>query len=279
MLTKMKNALLFLFLCFGHGIAQADHPIFFLLTHPRSTGTAFEKIMRTHGDMVVLHQPFLPPYLLGYLPKNHQYRKSLPPEVTYDDIKNHLFQLAETSPVFFKEQGYMVIDYLKANPDFLRHPQVKFAFLIRDPAKSILSYYRKLPVVDNSIIGHEQLWELFVMLQQELGTTPIVIDSDELLKHPLPILSRLGESWGLQFTEKDLQWDKGYADDWVFQEWYVEISDSIQLESYRGDVLREDDGTPKYLEVNELDARRRLQNIFRYQNVYYQKLLEHAVRL
>ncbi|HSW73072.1 MAG TPA: hypothetical protein VLG44_06680, partial [Chlamydiales bacterium] len=157
--------------------------------------------------------------------------------------------------------------------------QVKFAFLVRDPAKSILSYYKKMPGFDSSIIGHEQLWEIFVLLREKLGDNLVVIDSDRLLQNPLPILQKLGECWNLTFSEEDLLWDRGYADDWTFKEWYVEVGDSTQLESYRGDVPRFADGTPIYEEIEDTQTRERLQNFFRWQNFYYQKLLEYAIKI
>lgn len=258
---------------------HSDHPIYFLLTHPRATATAFEKILRTHGEMKVVHQPYLTPYLLNTLPMNHPYRSSLPDKMSYDEVTDQIFKLAKDGPVFFKEQSYIVLDYLKAHPELSLNPQVKFAFLVRDPAKSILSYYKKMPSVNNSIIGHEQLWELFVLLKENLGDDLVVIDSDQLLQNPLAILQKLGKSWGLNFSEDDIRWSKGYADDWTFKEWYVEVGDSTQLESYRGDVPRLPDGTPIYEEIENLYIREYLQNCFRWQNFYYQQLLEYAVTL
>jgi len=271
----LKKIALCIFLSFAFK-SQSDHPIYFLLTHPRATATAFEKILRTHGGLQVIHQPYLTPYLLNSLPLDHPYRKSLPKKMSYDEVTDQIFVLAKEGPVFFKEQSYIVLDYLKAHPEIYLNSQVKFAFLVRDPAKSILSYYKKMPGFDNSTIGHEQLWELFVILQEKLGKNLLVIDSDKLLKNPLPILQRLGESWGLTFTEEALHWDKGYADDWTFKEWYLEVGDSTQLESYRGDIPRLADGTPVYEEIEDLQERERLQNFFRWQNFYYQKLLEYA---
>jgi len=262
---------------------HASYPIHFLLTHPRSTGTAFEQIMRTHGDMTVLHQPFLDSFLLKWLPIGEPYLKNISPGLTDKDVGNKLFQLAEKQPVFLKEQGFIVLDYFKAYPDFYRNPQVKFAFLIRDPAKSIISCYYKMPSIDNmgiGLIGHEQLWELFNMIKDATGKTPIVIDSDELLKNPLAILNQLGDSWGMTFTEKDLHWKKGYADEWLHidSNWYVEVSDSTQLEPYRGDIPREADGTPAYAEVEDLQARKRLQNMYHSQIGFYHKLLQYAIQ-
>ena len=277
MLKKWKRFLLLALLFFAQAV-QADQPIYILATHPRATGTAFEKVIRTHKEITVLHAPFLDPYLVRKYGLNHPFTLQLPnPAITFDDVKNKLFALAKDSPVFFKESGYILVDYLKTNPEFYKNPQVKIAILIRDPAKSILSFYRKMPTVDESIIGHRQLWDIFTMLQEN-GKTPLVIDSDAFLKTPLPILNKLGESWGLHFDEKNLKWESGFEEDWYLKDWYVEVAASTQLESYRGDVPRLEDGTPAYLEVADEKDRKRLQDFYRIQNVYYQKLMQYALK-
>jgi hypothetical protein len=280
---RMKVSCFLLLVCLWMNLIHASHPIYFLLTHPRSTGTAFEKIMRTHGDTEVVHQPFLEPFLLKWLPADNPYLKNIPLDLTYNGIKNKLFQLAEKKSLFFKEQGYIVLDYFKAHPDFYQNPQVRFAFLIRDPAKSIISCYRKMPSIDNTgigLIGHKELWELFNMIQEFTGKPPLVIDSDDLLKTPLPILNKLGETWGMTFTEKDLHWEKGYVDEWLHIDgnWYIEVSNSIELGSYHGDVPCLEDGTPEYAEVEDLQARKRLQDMYHTQIGFYQKLLQYAVK-
>lgn len=277
MLKKIQTTLSFLLLFFAP--VGADHPIYILLTHPRATATAFEKVIRNQKNMTVLHAPFLDPYLSRKYGPNHSFTRTLKnPNITFDDVRAHIFKLAESSPVFFKESGYLMVDYLKANPEFYLNPRVKIAFLVRDPARSVLSYYRKMPTVDESIIGHRQLWDLFVLMKEQIQPTPLVIDSDELLKNPLYVLKTLGDRWGLQFSEEDLKWESGYAEDWRVKNWYVEVAESTELGTYRGDVPREEDGTPKYLEVTDDKDRMRLQNLFRSQNGFYQKLLQFAIK-
>lgn len=279
MLNKVRTTFLLVILTFVYTSVHADHSIYMLLTHPRATATAFERVIRTQKNITVLHAPFLDPYLAKKYGPDHRFTRSLSnPNVTFEDVRNHLFKLAEKSPVFFKESGYLLVDYLKANPDFYRNSQVKIAFLVRDPAKSILSYYLKMPTVDESIIGHRQLWDLFVMMKDQLQPMPLVIDSDEFLKDPLYVLNMLGERWGLQFTEDNLKWEKGYANDWRLKDWYVDVAESTELGEYRGDVPREKDGTPKYLEVTDEKDRVRLQNLYRSQIGYYQKLMQFAIK-
>lgn len=271
--------LTFFLLIFGCFHLYAQYPIYILLTHPRATGTAFEKVIRTHDNITVLHTPYLDPYLIKKYGPNHTFTESLPDSLTFEDVTNELFKIAKNSPVFFKESGYVLVEYLKEHPDFYNNPQVKIAFLIRDPAKSILSFYKKMPTVNESIIGHRQLWEIFVFLKNQKQELLPIVDSDEFLKNPLASLSYLGSYWKLDFNENNLCWENGYAKDWRLKDWYVEVASSTELGSYRGDVERNKDGIPEYLEVKDEKERLRLQNLYKIQNFYYQNLLKHSFRL
>lgn len=278
MFTKLKYALLALCI-FISAAVQADYPIYILLTHPRATATAFEKVMRTQEGLQVLHAPFLPAHIARKYGPDHSFTKQLPnPKITFEDVSDYLFQLAKNGPVFFKESGYLLVNFFKEHPEFYRNPQVKMAFLVRDPAKSIISYYKKMPTVNEPIIGHRQLWDLFLLLREDFGEIPLVLDSDEFLKDPLFILNQLGNKWGLNFDEDNLHWEKGYADDWHLKDWYVEVAESTELEGYRGDVPRDLAGTPLYAEVTNEKDRIRLQEFYRIQNGYYQNLLQYALK-
>ena len=256
------------------------YPIHILITHPRATATAFEQVMRTFSKMTVLHSPFLDPYLFKKYGPGHPLTQGLSDSnATFEDVRKRVFQLAEDSPVFFKESGYLFIDYLKSCPDFYQHQNVKIAFLVRDPAKSILSFYRRMPTVDNSIIGHQQLWDLFELFKKELKPTPLVLDSDELLKNPLPILNCLGERWNMKFNQTNLQWNKsGIRKDWRVEDWYQAVGVSTKLESYQGDIPRQENGTPEYTEVTNCADRIKLQGFFQTQNVFYQRLRDVALK-
>lgn len=271
-------SIIFIFLA-SHFPLYSDYPIYILLTHPRATGTAFEKVMRTVPNIQVLHAPFIYPYLLKKYGPDHAFTRSLPDKnIQMDDVKDQLIALSKHSPLFLKESAYLLIDFIKENPDFYQNPNIKFGVLVRDPAKSVLSYYRKMPSVSEEIVGHRQLWELYSFLKERLTYPPVVIDSDEFLKNPLLVLKQLGEKWELQFGNGNLKWEKGYANDWHLKDWYIEVAESDSLGTYKGDLPRDADGIPSYLDVsNEVD-RQRLKELYLTQLPYYQKLLEFALK-
>ena len=86
---------------------------------------------------------------------------------------------------------------------------------------------------------------LFLFLKKK-GKTPVVIDSDELLKNPENYLKKLCELLNIPFSEKMLRWKKGgIPEDGIWaKHWYGNVHNSegfaIQQSSLQS--------LPKYLE-------------------------------
>ena len=58
-------------------------------------------------------------------------------------------------------------------------------------------------------IGLEDLYNLFLRIQEITGKTPIVLDSTDLLKNPCGMLQRLSELLGFTFSKSMLSWAPG----------------------------------------------------------------------
>ena len=154
----MKKFYLLLLFCFFSKISLAQYPIYIALTHPRATGTAFEMIFRTTDELEVMHAPFLNPYIVQKYPQDHAFVRLLPNStVTFDEVVDTIIEKAQHAPVFIKESAYVLLKYMQHNLDFFKRDQVKLLVYVRNPAKSIISLYRKLPSVDDSVIGHREL--------------------------------------------------------------------------------------------------------------------------
>ena len=120
------------------------HDIFFLWSHPRSVSTAMERIMHERGDMITFHEPFIYLYYVHDAKKGLLHFERDPDHPTsYEGIKGAILNAAEHKPVFVKDMCYYVADYILDDRDFLR--RIKSTFLIRDPARSIASYYKLDP--------------------------------------------------------------------------------------------------------------------------------------
>ena len=64
----------------------------------------------------------------------------------------------------------------------------------------------------------------------------------------------------------------------MLKEWYVEVASSTELWGYRGDVLRDAEGTPQYPEVSNENDRQRLQSLYKNQKPYYEEFMQYAIK-
>lgn len=87
--------------------------------------------------------------------------------------------------------------------------QVTNAFLIRDPARVLASYARKMEEVSLEAIGVPQQAELFDRVCQSLGSAPPVVDSDDILADPPGMLRALCAALGIAYTDAMLSWPAG----------------------------------------------------------------------
>jgi hypothetical protein len=83
------------------------------------------------------------------------------------------------------------------------------AFLIRDPARMLLSLDKVIPRPDLEDTGLPQQVELFRRVRARLGETPPVLDSDDVLEDPRGQLTALCAAWDLAFDEAMLSWPPG----------------------------------------------------------------------
>ena len=139
-------------------------------------------------------------------------------------------------------------------------------FLIRDPEAMITSFIR---VIDNPTpvdLGLPQQVELYEWIKSETGTTPIVIDSKDVLMNPGGMLAKLCERCGVGFDESMLSWEPGTREEdgvWA-PHWYSSVYEST--------------GFSPYKEKNE-KVPERLAGVLEECNRYYQQLAQYKVSL
>lgn len=130
---------------------------------------------------------------------------------TYEDIRDMILQRAAQRPVFFKDMAYYVADRLPQDPAFVT--AMTHAFLVRDPAESVLSYARRDPDVTRAEIGIEAQYQLFTALT-ERGVSPVVITADQLRKDTQGALKRYWTAIGLPFVADAFSWDDHVPEAW-----------------------------------------------------------------
>lgn len=176
-----------------------------LWSHPRSMSTVIERVVRARGDLDCLHEPFMYFYYVERRIREMPHFDVDPTwPTTYESIREHLLEKAGRQPVFLKDMSYYVIPQIFEDTSFAE--RLTNCFLIRDPMKSILSYYKLDPGVTLEEIGLEAQWHHFEWLRSTIGQRPVVIDAEAVRANPVPIISALWKLIDLAFCARAFSW-------------------------------------------------------------------------
>ena len=229
------------------------HDIIALWTYPRTVSTAFERVMIERGDLEVFHEPF------SYLFYVEEQKGTCIPEHldeqhprTYPEIRDMILSAAEEKPVFFKDMSLYCLGYLSENKEFLA--SVKNTFLIRDPAKTIPSYYALNPDVQQEEIGCQQVLDHFVIADEIIDKTPVVIDADDFQACPEETVAAYCDALGVAHVQEAMEWESGSRKEWaIWEKWHRECAEStgIQPKEQKYTVTVENNETlEKYYEFH-----------------------------
>lgn len=194
---------------------------------PRSTSTAFERMMRQRGDHECLHEPFGEVWYSGddaRCPPAHLRERR--PGLTYSSVWQRLLALVDTGPVFVKEFAHHVSHLI--DDEFLDH--FTHSFLIREPEKVLPSLYDHWPDFTLEEAGFEDQRRLFDRLADRQGPPP-VIDAEELLDDPHGVVEAWCAAVGIEFVPGALTWEPADRRDLT---WYDGGSWHEQLERSTG---------------------------------------------
>ena len=185
-----------------------SHPIIVLWAVPRSMSTAFEKVMRTRGDLECFHEPFGEPWYSGpEAVAPTQRRGAVPSAFTFDDVLRRLRSAAEHGPVFSKNFPHYVLDrWDRSVDDRPFADRMVHSFLIRDPRNQIASMRHKWDDLEERETGHVEQRALFDRLTVELGAAPPVIDADDLVDRPADVVEAWCSGVGLPHDPAALSW-------------------------------------------------------------------------
>ncbi|MEM8813300.1 MAG: sulfotransferase family protein [Pseudomonadota bacterium] len=183
------------------------HKIVILWSTPRTTSTAFEWMMRMRGDMACFHEPFGEAWYKGDDARWPRLKSDSPriPGLTLQSVLDRMSSVAKEKPVFSKDMPHYITHLV--DDAFLDH--FTHSFLIRDPAKSIPSIYKRGPDWDLKEFGFEDHRWMFDRVSRYLGHTPPVIDSDDLLENPEDVVEAWCEAVGIPFIPEALHWEPG----------------------------------------------------------------------
>ena len=202
--------------------------------------------MRARGDLKVLHEPFMYHY---YLTQTERLFPDFSPEAghpqTYDEIRRMILDLSATGPVFFKDMAYYVLADLPADPEFLQG--MSHAFLVRDPAESIVSYHSRDPNFRQTELGLEAQHLLYQALVEH-GQNPLVMTADQLRIAPESTLERYWRHADLAYVPDAFRWDDRVPDGWQsVVGWHTDVLE-------HGAIQKPDETRDYPAEVAELGA-------------------------
>ncbi len=236
---------------------------------PRSRSTAMERIFFGREGLKILHEPFLYLYYVG---EAHRALPHFTPDpehpVTFEGLRDHILAEAEESAVFFKDMSYYVVHHLAEASEFF--DGLTNTFLVRDPAETILSYYKIDPEVTLDELGHEALYRHALFVAEKSGKPPIVVDSGDLVADPEGMLRAYCQAIDMPFQADALDWEGGPPKEWqAFAGWHQDVASSKGIAPGRGpsaeelDLLRNDD---------------RLRSYEEHHRPYYEKLQEFRLK-
>jgi len=244
---------------------MASFPLIALWAHPRSMSTATERIMRERGDLHVFHEPFLAYYY------KHISKRALPlydhTQAFSDDyvqIIQHLMNAANSMPVFFKDMSYYV--YPRVMQDLAFCQRLHSVFLIRNPLRTLASYYRLDPEFESIEVGLESQWRHFEFLCEASDTVPLVIEAESIAAQPKVELRRIWQYCGLEFVDSAFSWQADQVPaDWQYvQSWHTKALTSSAIQS--------DNTDPEQSYREALQAAPHLAQYLQHHLPYYERL-------
>jgi hypothetical protein len=175
-----------------------------LWAHPRSRSTALERMMMERGDVTVLHEPLVTLLDEGEVcipdgPVLHSvaavvaYAKSLPGHVFVKDTTEHRYT-----------------DHLTRK----LAAGITHTFVVREPSAAIASHVAVKPHASCSDIGYENQWLLFELARSLTGRSPVVLDSDLLVRRPEAAVRAYCAAIGLPYRPEALRWRAGDRPEW-----------------------------------------------------------------
>lgn len=202
-------------------------PVIILWAHPRSMSTAIERVMRERGDFDCLHEPFLHYYYVERTAKGLPHFDSEHDHPTsYAATRDLILQHAESAPVFAKDMSYYVVPEILDDREFCQ--RVRHCFLIRNPLRSILSYYRLDAQVSLAEIGIEAQWRHFDGLRDLGIDNSLVIEAEAIQADSASAIGLFWQALGLDYRAQALSWEQGeIPPDWQYvQGWHGSVGAS-----------------------------------------------------
>ncbi|CAH1776189.1 unnamed protein product [Owenia fusiformis] len=186
---------------------------------PRTCSTAFARSIVTLKKVQYLNEKYFKPFYVG------EERKSK----RYDDVSDtfsECFTYKETKEIYEEEYPDFEIIFAKEMAMYLGDLVDKWenipsgyrhTFIIREPSITVPSLYKCLTdkerngtdYFDPMEASFEPIHQLFHLVKEQQGSTPVIINTKDLLDNPEAVMKQYCEKTGLEYSPKMLHWDAG----------------------------------------------------------------------
>ncbi len=201
---------------------------------PRSVSTAFERVMRARGDLIVFSEPFSVPYYLSEERVSGRFgaRRPCASAEEWASVVKELVAATEAGTVFVKDMAYHVAPRL--DRELLGNFQN--TFIVRHPGRTLRSLKRLLPDFTPEEAGFEQQYRLMRLALEASDDEPVVVDGEELRRSAAKVVEDYCRRVGLVFLPESLRWQAGLLADWMrWEEWHGDVARSTGIRSSEAD--------------------------------------------
>ena len=200
---------------------------------PRNLSTALMRSFENRSDSFVSDEPFYPFYL--YKTGHHHPMKDKIIEsgqINYNQIiKSITGTIPHSKKIWYQKH---MAHHILSGLDFNWIKKMNNCLLIRHPKDVILSYSKKNVIESIYQLGYLQQIEIYKMLAKEMGTPPIIIDAQDLLREPKKMLVEICKNLRITFDDKMLSWPQGVrkTDGIWGRHWYKQVEASTGFKPY-----------------------------------------------
>ncbi len=271
--------LLFFLSMFASSLFSEENKIVILISTPRSLSTGLLRMMEARQDFEIFHEPTNAPYDAVHARDFYELNFRDDCFKSFEEVTETILAQSKTSNVFVKEVAFSLPEHLTVNNPLLQNS--RFVFLIRKPQDVILSFYRKgVPVSHLSeFTGYRQIYELFELIETHAKHPTYLIYSEDLGEHPLESVASFCNHVGISFKPESLTWED-LGSEFTGHKWRDgKISEAVQ--HWHGNAIRstcfvplktaetDSDGTPTFIEIENLEDRAACHDAYLYSSPYY----------
>lgn len=194
---------------------------------PRNLSTAMMRSFSSRADTFVSDEPFYGAYLRATgdpQPMAEEVMASM--DCDWQSIAETLRgPVPDSGPIWYQKH---MPHHMEGPVDIRDFPDMRHAFLIRDPVRVAASYANKRSAINADHLGITRQRRYFEMIADGQGSAPPVVDSADVLANPEAVLRKLCQRLEIEWDPGMLCWEHGpHPQDGVWgAHWYDKVNAS-----------------------------------------------------